>query len=241
MNRRVIQRSQYSLATRVQALVDRFFGGSVNAAAASWRVPQPTLKRICDGTTLNPRVESLRRIASAQGTTVEWLLSGLGPEDPLATVSAPVATHREAAEWYDLVASLGLPLQEGEETELLPDEIGGAFEVLLGALPRLESADKRDRVGSAWTEAERHCHRAWSLLLSTLLSVFGKPAVRAALQQEPLALTFGFREPTLELLQQKGVRARAEKQIRAARERSQQVREIALATVHRRQSDSPGE
>ena len=65
-----------STATRVQWLIDRYHGGKVNAAARDTGVPQPTLYGIVTGSVVNPRVDSIQKIAAFYQVGVDWLLTG---------------------------------------------------------------------------------------------------------------------------------------------------------------------
>ena len=71
-----------ALADRVRLLVDRHWGGSVNAAAEALEVPQQTLQRIVTGKTPNPRMAVVVQIAEGFRVSSDWLISGRGTEPP---------------------------------------------------------------------------------------------------------------------------------------------------------------
>lgn len=72
------QAGQPAIAGRVRLLVDRYWGGSVNAAANDMTVPQQTLNRIVSGKTKNPRTGVVVQIATACDVSPDWLLTGNG-------------------------------------------------------------------------------------------------------------------------------------------------------------------
>jgi hypothetical protein len=180
------------LRRRVQALVDRYFGGSVNGAAKAWHVSQPTLKRICDGTTSNPRGDVLAKIASAHGTTVEWLLTGVGESDPLESTKPLWIPSPEYDAWNALVRSLPLSATADDALRQLPETLEVAFEVLLNDLPRSTSRRARDKVGSARTRAERLLLRAWTVWFGALADAFGRAALAATIEGNLPWLLLGY-------------------------------------------------
>jgi transcriptional regulator with XRE-family HTH domain len=72
-----------TLAERLTDLVERFHAGNVNAAARAIGVPQPTLSRMASGDVLNPRHGALSKVAAYYGTTLDYLLRGVG-DPPVA-------------------------------------------------------------------------------------------------------------------------------------------------------------
>lgn len=64
------------ISQNVSALVDaemQKYGISLNTLSKKIGLNQPTLFRICDGTTKSPKVENLEKIARYFGTTIELL------------------------------------------------------------------------------------------------------------------------------------------------------------------------
>lgn len=68
-----------TLAARVDYLINKRGFTSVSQAAKACAVPQPRLNDIVRGKTLNPRAETIQKIAYELDTTVEWLLEKSGP------------------------------------------------------------------------------------------------------------------------------------------------------------------
>lgn len=96
-----------TLGDRVTQLIGQFWGGTVYAAAKGWGVPLQTLYRVANGETPNPRATVLTRIASACGTTVEWLLSGVG-EGPAKQDASGIPLNAGYLRWKAAVDKLEL-------------------------------------------------------------------------------------------------------------------------------------
>src|SRR5256885_12566851 len=163
MNKKTSHSSQGPLSDRVKALVDRYFGGSVNAAAKAWALPQSTVKRICDGTTTSPREKALERIARAHATTVEWLLHGGAGANALAEVRPVMIVQPDHERWDDEVVSLLADGVTEDALRELPSAIERASKVILSKLPRPRSRRDADAIGSAWTKAEQLMYKAWGV------------------------------------------------------------------------------
>ena len=192
MNKKTSHSSQGPLSERVRALVDRYFGGSVNAAAKAWAVPQSTVKRICDGTTTAPREKALERIARSHATSVEWLLRGGAGPNPLSEVRPVMMVQPDYERWDDEVISLGADGVTEDGLRELPDAVERASEIILSKLPRPRSRRDADAIGSAWTKAEQLMHKAWAVWLHSLIAAYGREAVRDAFKSELTRLLLGF-------------------------------------------------
>jgi transcriptional regulator with XRE-family HTH domain len=120
------------IATRLRDLLDqRRLTQSRVAELAD--IPTETMSRIVKGTTTNPRVKTLGKIADALGVTVGWLLGEKGfefsPEDR--------AELRRLLVWGEGILHATLP----ENTDLQPPNVSA---VTLGRKPPLR-APKRGR------------------------------------------------------------------------------------------------
>jgi transcriptional regulator with XRE-family HTH domain len=93
------------VSRRLQLLIDRFHGGSVNAAAPIMGIPQRTLARIVAGQS-EPKADAVAYIARVYGVPVDWLMTGegLGP-------TRDEAHQRPADElaWASVIEQLALP------------------------------------------------------------------------------------------------------------------------------------
>jgi transcriptional regulator with XRE-family HTH domain len=90
------------LKERMGELIQRHHGGNVNAAAKRIRIAQPTLRDIVIGKSENPKRETLEKIASSYGVSVDWLLgtSAAAPAPPArpASVAELLARIEEVTE-----------------------------------------------------------------------------------------------------------------------------------------------
>lgn len=129
MRRTVISPPPNTLAARVWQLVAYFHDRSVLRAAKDIGIPQRTLARIVDGSTPNPRIDVLSRIAKRYQRPVEWLLSGRG------------AGHAPGEREGDEYGAAGLRWQATRESLDLPnDSITALF---LHALPHATLAAEK--------------------------------------------------------------------------------------------------
>lgn len=177
------------LPARLRRLVDRYYRGSVNAAAKDWRVPQPSLKRMVDGSVKRPGAEALLRIANRHGTTVEWLLTGEGGPDPIEARPFPVV---ERERWESTVRDLNLPSEVEKAVQLMPGAIQVAYQVLCweGLNPtghRGVLSGAQNAFEGMW-EGQGLEYMAWERMLNGLIDAYGRDAVREKLIGElPLA------------------------------------------------------
>jgi hypothetical protein len=184
------ERRTTSVGDRVRALVKAHYGGSVNRAAKTLNIPQPTLRRIIKGFTQRPRVDLLSSITALHpDVTVEWLLNGSGPS-PLEHTDLPDSLvgargeFPERAEWNRLVRELEL----SEETrDALEGLLRGPF-LLLGMLVEWQTDRSHDE---AFTTADRASHRAWVSTLRGAVDAVGVETVRAKLRSMSLWLRLG--------------------------------------------------
>jgi hypothetical protein len=190
------------LAARVNALVDRYFGGNVLKAARVWRVPQPTLHRLTSRTTRSPRAATLQRIAHYHSTTIEWLLDGKGPS-PLETAPLPMV---EYLEFREVVERLALDPETKWAVLSLPTTIGAAHSVLCtwGVGYVSEYIEQPRRVvataqHAAWKGAALQ-YLGWAHLLEGLIRAYGRERVREKLRSEISRVRLGFHPIGMELL-----------------------------------------
>lgn len=188
-----------SLAERVQYLVDRWHNGSINAAASEIGIPEPTLRRIAAGDTINPRLAVLQKIAKYYRVGLDWLGSGSG-EGPEKTEHEPmrVITRREWLNWSKLVEDLGLTPIEADAVLHLPSA------TVLG-WNRLAVQAQKDRgvkAGDLLAEANAAELVAWTKLIAGLVDVYGKPEVVRALRKHLDQVRLGFAALPLRLLRE---------------------------------------
>src|SRR5690349_12635160 len=98
-----------TLAERVSYLIGLYFGGSVNAAATEFQLPQRTLARIAKGQSVSPPSRTLARIAEGFGVTIDWLLTGRGEPPPGPRPPQNVPAGRWMSAWYRWFEHLKLP------------------------------------------------------------------------------------------------------------------------------------
>ena len=190
------------LSGRVNALIERFFGGNRSAAARTWRVPQPTIQRLAVGDTETVRASTLVKIAATHDTSIDWLLSGRGP-DPLSTERLPYVEYRD---FEHLVNGLGL----SERTRLavldLPRTTSTAHTVLchwgtvLPEPPRLQPDDVRQVSHDAKYKAAALQFVSWGYLFDGLIKAYGPERVRDKLESEFQRIRLGFHPVPLDLM-----------------------------------------
>jgi hypothetical protein len=81
------------LSERVGRIVADFYGGRLREASRQFGIPHTTLARLM-AADHSPRASTLLAISSQHGTTVEWLLTGVGPEP---TISAELSRRNQLA------------------------------------------------------------------------------------------------------------------------------------------------
>ena len=180
------------LADRIQDLIKRDFAGNLNRAANAWGVPQPTLHRYVNRRTDEPRARQLQRIAKFYGTTIDWLLDGVGTgplESPYPIV--------ELRAWETLVKALKLPAAVEPVVLAMPGSISSAHTTLCEwgmfnwqgktASERKTEPAQRARWLASALELE-----AWTVWLRGLITSYGKAAVRNKLCSEVDRVRLGF-------------------------------------------------
>jgi hypothetical protein len=195
------------LTARVNTLIERYFEGNVLRAAQAWRVPQPTVHRLAAGHTKSPRGETLRRIAKAHGTTVEWLLTGVGPS-PLEDQPLPWVEYRD---FEHLVNWLDLSPRVRQAVINLPQTTSTAHSILCHwGFPRtplpgdpgyVEQEEKVIRIAQdAAYKAAALQYLSWGALLDGFIRAYGRERVREKLESELLRARLGFHPAALEML-----------------------------------------
>jgi hypothetical protein len=196
------------LAGRINALIDRYFGGNALKASRAWRVSQPTVHRLAAGKTSSPRARSLVPIADYHGTTVKWLLEGQGP-NPLETPALPMV---EYLEFRDVVKQLRLDRETEWAVMSLPAGPGAAHSVLCtwgvgypegsgqGTIyTEVPPGVARVARDAAWKAAALQ-YQSWAYLLEGLMRAYGVRRVRDKLKSELQRVQLGFHPVALELL-----------------------------------------
>lgn len=188
------------LRERIQSLVTARFGGRENRAAGAWGVSQSSLNRFLKAVTSRPSIDFLKRIASHEGVSMEWLLDGTGPAPALA--NTPEA---ERAAWHHLVRSLGLSDRCATALTVLPGSTHRAFidltlRGLTGPMGPGEGPFHFTRgvAERAW-HAAWHEYLAWTELLEGMIEAYGKEAVAAKLDAEWLGLALGYQSIPLNI------------------------------------------
>ena len=183
------------LSSRVSQLVNRYHGGSVNAAAKDVGVPQPTLSRIVAGKVAEPRLHALERIAGFYNVSVGWLKGDRAGGPPRLT---PWGVARvEWLRWKNLVESLNLPSPLGRALLDMPLSIELAH---ISLVPHLITRGGKSRTlrllekatGSGLSAGMAHAISAWYSLLAPLVSQYGVTDVREAIMQNPAFVLLGF-------------------------------------------------
>ncbi len=190
------------LCGRVNALIDRFFGGNRTAAARAWNVAQPTVQRLAVGSTATAKATTLASIAAHHDTTVDWLLNGRGP-DPLAADRVPFVEHRD---FRQLVDSLGLSPETRRAVLDLPRTTFAAYMILCqwGANPQYGHPPQPRRVTLTAIDANFKAaslqFTSWGHLIDGLIRAYGKDRVRDKLESEVRRIRLGFHPVPLELM-----------------------------------------
>ena len=180
------------LAARLRSLIDRDFAGNLNRAAHAWGVPQPTLRRYVSQLTEAPRARTLQKIAKFYGTTVEWLLDGVG-SGPLES-DYPIVEFRA---WETLVEALNLPESVEPLVLALPGQISAAHGSLCewGMFnwrgKRVSEKRLEPALRARWLASARELE-AWTVWLRGLITSYGKLAVRKKLASEIDRIRLGF-------------------------------------------------
>lgn len=170
--------AQTDLGRRVQGLIDRYHDGSVNAAAETAGIPQPTLRRIVAGLVEHPRKKAVRQLAKTYMVSEEWLLHGTGP-GPNDT--GQLGKFLSGIRWIHLVQSLKLDDETLDGYVLMlpmgPLLLDGVLRS--GSKPEDPWAPQSDAIVG---DLDASC-RAWCDILSTRISIYGMEKVREQLKQ----------------------------------------------------------
>lgn len=181
------------LADRLKAWIDNDFAGSLNLAARTWGVPQPTVYRYVFRLTRAPRSTlTLRRIARFYGTTIDWLLDGTG-QGPVE-LPYPTAEYRA---WESLVRGLRLDAETTSIVLTLPMSLVSAHFILCDwGLPRPQrerhQPGRVDPLVRARSIASAQQLDSWRLWLHALITTFGRQAVINKLLSVRDRLSLGF-------------------------------------------------
>jgi hypothetical protein len=194
---------EYSdLSARVSALIERFFGGNRTAAARAWGVPQPTVQRMVVGDSATVRATTLDKIAKAHETSMDWLMSGRGP-DPLKNDPIP---YVEYTGFEQLVDSLSLsPLVRTAVLDL-PKVTSHAHTVLCqwGLLapdpPAHQPYDVTHASSNANYNAAALQYVSWAHLFDGMIKAYGRDRLREKLESELDRIRMGFHPFPLEML-----------------------------------------
>ncbi|HEY4100339.1 MAG TPA: hypothetical protein VGM20_05640 [Gemmatimonadales bacterium] len=190
------------LSGKVNALIERFFGGNRSAAARTWRVPQPTVQRLAVGDTETVRASTLMKIAATHETSVDWLLNGRGP-DPLATDPLPFVEYTDLEQ---IVDSLGLSAVTRRYVLDLPKTISTAHSILCdwGTVgpdaPPSQPDDVVQVARDAKYKASALQYVSWAYLFDGMIKAYGRERVREKLESEVRRIRLGFHPVPLELM-----------------------------------------
>jgi hypothetical protein len=181
------------LAGRLRALIEEEFSGNVNRAAKAWGVAQPTLHRFLHNPVRNPRVESLRRIASYYDLPIERLWDGAGPRD----ADGPTWSVEFRA-WKRLVRRLRLPETVEPTLLTLPTaNLVNAHYILCdwGLMfrkgKRMSDASREKALRSRDSAGQLQL-TGWTVWLRGLITAYGRNAVRTKLLSVVDRLRLGF-------------------------------------------------
>lgn len=190
------------LSARINALIERFFGGNRTAAARAWGVPQPTVQRMVVGDSETVRATTLDKIAKKHETSMDWLMSGRGP-DPLKNEPVP---YVEYTDFEQLVDSLSLsPLVRTAVLDL-PKVTSHAHTVLChwGLLapdpPAHQPYDVMHASSNANYNAAALQYVSWAHLFDGMIKAYGRDRVRDKLESELDRIRMGFHPFPLEML-----------------------------------------
>jgi hypothetical protein len=187
---------------RVMALVERYFEGNVFKAARTWKVAQPTLQRLVTGKVKEPRADLLQRIAKYHGTTIEWLLEGVGP-DPYSEHPYPIVERRQ---FEDVVGGLVLEPDVRKALLALPSQIFATYSTLNqwgmfdeGRVPQPVKTQAAAR--HAMWRAQALELSMWAEFLYALWTTYGTDRLSAKLNSELDRIRLGFQPFAMSLLQ----------------------------------------
>jgi transcriptional regulator with XRE-family HTH domain len=153
---------------RIKLLIERFHGGSVNAAAPTMGVPQRTLARIVGGQS-EPKADTVAHIAAVYGVPVTWLLTGDGPGP---TVNEREQRSADELAWRSVIVELALPEPLAYLLQWLPRSLGALW-LLTGELSGSVPGQMRDEDLAQALE-----HRAYTTFFRALIREYGAPEVR---------------------------------------------------------------
>jgi hypothetical protein len=175
-----------TLGERVDWIV-RHVHGSQRAAAAVWGVQRSTLVRIVAGQVSMPRGDVLERIARSAETTIDWLLTGRGPE-PEVPVSEPMFWTPARHKWAEVVSRLELDAATHAAMIALPAATQRLWSI---DLPQKSRHQLDDEDLEALAELETLELGLWTKCLEGLIRKRPLKAIRLALQRNRNAILLG--------------------------------------------------
>lgn len=205
---------------RINQLVERFFGGVVSKAASAWGVHQPTVHRWLAGEAKSPRAYGLLPIAEYHGTSMEWLLTGEGP-NPLDRDPYPMVEYHD---WDEQVRRLELPPDVARAVLALPSTTLHAHSILCRwgsarfTMDSEESPGEKQGWKALWL-AQAQELAVWAQFLESLVRAFGRDRVRDKLVSEEERILLGFHPVAMSLLNEPTVVDRLHDTIKRLRPR----------------------
>lgn len=143
-----LKRAEHRLTERVRALLQLAHAGNLAEASQATGIAYPTLRDLYVGRTVNPRADTLDRLASAYGVSLEWFRAPEEPEEKPAlgvkgSLPSPPSSDRARPQLREiLIPFAARPFHE----------VVQRLTVLLAALP---PGPGRPIVGEATGEALR--------------------------------------------------------------------------------------
>ncbi|WP_187640103.1 helix-turn-helix transcriptional regulator [Bosea sp. F3-2] len=111
----------------VRRILERLDALQTNATAVSLTISdnKDLLRDILNGRTKNPRTDTIRKVADALGTTVEWLMEGDGEPAPAPLAGRPTSNVRMAGVKAPVLATLA---RDVPVMGTAAGSLGGAFQ-----------------------------------------------------------------------------------------------------------------
>jgi hypothetical protein len=154
------------------------------------------------GDTETVRASTLVKIATTHQTSVDWLLSGRGP-NPLATDPLPFVEYTDLEQ---IVDSLGLSTETRKFVLDLPKTTSAAHTILChwGTVgpdaPPSQPADVVQAALDAKYKASALQYVSWAYLFDGMIKAYGHERVREKLESEARRIRLGFHPVPLELM-----------------------------------------
>ncbi len=170
-----------SLRERLAQLVRARYPDSVNRAARSIGIPQPTLHSILSGRTAEPRVPIVQKIAAHFGVTIDWLLTGSGNAEAPEHSGRPTPHSERALQAVDLN-----PRLLGQWLNSVPGVLHSVFQVidrerLIGDYPKGTTTQAVATVKRR--QANEYLDRSLALAIEVLILERGPERAREALSR----------------------------------------------------------